>query len=82
MWIVLQGLAEVTGRPVIHRRLSYEEMRDHLTAQMPREFAEMPAGMDRAIAEGAEDRTTDAVQRLTGRPPNDFRTVAERELGE
>jgi hypothetical protein len=35
--------------------------------------------MDRAIAQGAEDRTTDTVQRLTGRPPHDFRTVAERE---
>ncbi|WP_329060996.1 NAD(P)H-binding protein [Streptomyces sp. NBC_01429] len=71
---------EVTGRPVTHRQLSYEEMRDHLTAAgIPPEFAAMLAGLDRAVAAGAEDRTTDAVQRLTGRPPRGFRDVAERE---
>ncbi|MGW7525986.1 NAD(P)H-binding protein [Streptomyces sp. NPDC054783] len=73
-------VTQVTGRPVIHRPLTYEEMRDRLAAQMPLEFAEMLAGMDRAIAEGAEDRTTDTVQRLTGRPPHSFREVAVREL--
>ncbi|MFF8724863.1 NmrA family NAD(P)-binding protein [Streptomyces sp. NPDC015171] len=73
-------VSEVTGRPVVHRRLTYAQMRDRLAASVPREFAAMLAGMDRAIAEGAEDRTTDTVQRLTGRPPRGFREVAEREL--
>ncbi|GAA4501031.1 NAD(P)H-binding protein [Actinoallomurus oryzae] len=73
-------ITEVTGRPVIHRRLSPERMRDRLAAHVPPEFAAMLAGMDRAIAEGAEDRTTDVVQRLTGRPPRGFRAVAEREM--
>ncbi|MFJ2830422.1 NAD(P)H-binding protein [Streptomyces sp. NPDC087263] len=74
-------LTEVTGRTVTHSRLTYEQMRDRLTADMPVEFAAMLAGMDQAIAEGAEDRTTDTVQRLTGRPPRSFRAFAERELG-
>lgn len=74
-------LGEVTGRAVSHRRLTYEQMRDRLSAEMPTEFAEMLAGMDLAIAEGDEDRTTDTVERLTGRPPSSFRAVAERELG-
>jgi hypothetical protein len=56
-------------------------MRDRLAAQMPVEFAAMLAGMDRAIAEGAGDRITDTVQRLTGRPAGTFRAVVERELG-
>ncbi|CAL9324941.1 NAD(P)H-binding protein [Streptomyces sp. SudanB182_2057] len=73
-------VTEVTGRPVTHRPLTYERMRDRLAEQLPVEFAEMLAGMDRAIAEGVEDRTTDTVQRLTGRPPHGFREVAEREL--
>ncbi|MFJ9815391.1 NAD(P)H-binding protein [Streptomyces sp. NPDC101151] len=73
-------VTEVTGRPVTHRNLTYEQMRDRLAASIPPEFAAMLAGMDRAIAEGAEDRTTDTVQRLTGRPPHSFRAVAEREL--
>ncbi|MET9515568.1 NAD(P)H-binding protein [Streptomyces sp. NPDC002994] len=74
-------LTQVTCRTVTHRRLTYAQMRDRLAADMPVEFAAMLAGMDRAIAEGAEDRTTDTVQRLTGRPPRDFRACAEREMG-
>ncbi|WP_086561319.1 NAD(P)H-binding protein [Streptomyces africanus] len=73
-------ITEVTGRPVVHRRLSYEQMRDRLAAEVPVEFAAMLAGMDRAIAEGAEDRVTDTVQRLTDRPPRTFRAFLEREM--
>ncbi|AJT70034.1 hypothetical protein T261_8441 [Streptomyces lydicus] len=73
-------VTEVTGRPVAHRRLSYEQLRDRLAALMPLEFAAMLAGMDRAIAEGAEDRVTDTVQRLTGRPARTFRALLEREM--
>ncbi|MFE9643952.1 NAD(P)H-binding protein [Streptomyces sp. NPDC006365] len=73
-------LTQVTGRTTTHRRLTYEQMRDRLAADMPAEFAAMLAGMDHAIAEGAEDRTTDTVQRLTGRPPRSFRAFAEREM--
>jgi uncharacterized protein YbjT (DUF2867 family) len=73
-------ITEVTGRPVVHRRLSYEQMRDRLTTQVPVEFAAMLAGMDRAIAEGTEDRIADTVQRLTGRPSRTFRALLEREM--
>ncbi|MFJ9850178.1 NAD(P)H-binding protein [Streptomyces sp. NPDC101150] len=73
-------VTQATGRPVAHRRLTHDDMRDRLAAVMPLEFATMLAGMDRAIAGGAEDRTTDSVQRVTGRPPHGFRAVAEREL--
>lgn len=73
-------ITEVTGRPVAHHRLSYEQMRDRLTTQVPVEFAAMLAGMDLAIAEGAEDRVTDTVQRLTGRPPRSFRALLEKEM--
>ncbi|MFD5628219.1 NAD(P)H-binding protein [Streptomyces sp. NPDC127072] len=76
---VAEILTQVTGRRVTHRQLTYEQLRDRLTADMPAEFAAMLAGMDRAIAEGAEDRTTDTVERLTGRPPRGFRAFAERE---
>ncbi|TXL89955.1 NAD(P)H-binding protein [Streptomyces sp. IB2014 016-6] len=73
-------VTEVTGRTVTHRQLTYEQMRDHLASSMPVEFAALLAGLDRAIAEGSEDRTTDTVHRLTGRPPGTFRAFAEREL--
>ncbi|MGW7049716.1 NmrA family NAD(P)-binding protein [Streptomyces avermitilis] len=70
-------LTEVTGRPVTHRQLTYEQMRDRLAQVIPAEFAALLAGMDHAIAGGAEDRTTDTVRRLTGRPPRRFRAHAE-----
>ncbi|MGP3777187.1 NmrA family NAD(P)-binding protein (plasmid) [Streptomyces sp. SDT5-1] len=73
-------ITDITGRPVVHHRLSYEQVRDRLATQMPAEFAALLAGMDRAIADGAEDRITDTVQRLTGRPPRPFRALAEKEL--
>jgi uncharacterized protein YbjT (DUF2867 family) len=72
-------ITEATDRPVAHRRLSYEQMRDRLTALIPVEFAAMLADMDRAIAEGSEDRVTDTVQRLTGRPPRSFRALLQKE---
>jgi uncharacterized protein YbjT (DUF2867 family) len=73
-------LTRVTGRPVRHHRLSFEQMRDRLATQLPREFASMLAGMDRAIAEGAAARVTGTVQRLTNRPAHTFRDVLDREL--
>ncbi|MFD9407948.1 NmrA family NAD(P)-binding protein [Streptomyces sp. NPDC059989] len=77
---VAATIAEVTGRPVVHRQLTFEQLRDRWAAEIPLEFATMLAWMDRAIAEGAEDRTSDTVQRLTGRPPGTFRAFAEREV--
>ncbi|MER6307856.1 NAD(P)H-binding protein [Streptomyces sp. NPDC001657] len=73
-------VTQTTGRPVTHRHLSHDDLRDRLAAVLPLEFATMLADMDRAIAGGAEDRITDSVQRVTGRPPHDFRAVAVREL--
>ncbi|MGK5545962.1 NAD(P)H-binding protein [Streptomyces sp. URMC 127] len=71
-------LSEVTGHTVTHRQLTYEQMSDHLALTMPAGFAALLAGMDRTIAEGAEDRTTDTVLRLTGRRPRSFRAHAEQ----
>jgi uncharacterized protein YbjT (DUF2867 family) len=73
-------ITEAGGRPVVHRHLTFDQLRDRWAAEIPLEFATMLAGMDRAIADGAEDRTSDTVQRLTGRPPGTFRAFAEREL--
>ncbi|MDO0930560.1 NAD(P)H-binding protein [Streptomyces sp. DG2A-72] len=70
-------LTAVTGRPVTHRHLTYEQLRDRLATTMPAEYATFLAGLDRAIADGAEDRTTDTVQRITGRAPRTFRAHVE-----
>ncbi|MFE2928928.1 NmrA family NAD(P)-binding protein [Streptomyces goshikiensis] len=78
---VAEVLSEVTGRSVVHEELTPEQMSDRLAAFMPAGFAALLADMDRAIAAGAEDRTTDTVRRVTGLPPLDFRAVALREAG-
>ncbi|CAL9500785.1 NAD(P)H-binding protein [Streptomyces sp. enrichment culture] len=70
---------EVTGRPVVHRRLSVEQLAEHLAGEVPARFAELLAGLDRAIAAGAEDRVTDTVRRVTGRAPRSFRAHFEAE---
>ncbi|MFE2938203.1 NAD(P)H-binding protein [Streptomyces sp. NPDC059255] len=73
-------ITEVTGRPVAHRSLGFEQLRDRLAADLPEEFAALLAGLDLSIAEGAEDRTTDTVERVTGRPPRAFRAFAEQAM--
>ncbi|MFF9978023.1 NmrA family NAD(P)-binding protein [Streptomyces erythrochromogenes] len=73
-------ITDVTGRPVVHRQLTFEDLRDRWAARIPLEFATMLAAMDRAIAGGAEDRTSDTVERLTGRPPGTLRAFVEREV--
>ncbi|MFG2981754.1 NmrA family NAD(P)-binding protein [Streptomyces sp. NPDC048258] len=73
-------ITEVTGRSVVHQRLTFEQLRDRWAAEIPLEFATLLAGMDRAIADGAEDRTSDTVERLTGRPPGTLRAFVEREV--
>lgn len=74
-------LTQARGRPVVHRHLTYEQARARLETLLPPDFAALLADLDRAIAQGAEDRTTDTVRRVTGRPPHGFREVVEREPG-
>ncbi|WP_369217906.1 NmrA family NAD(P)-binding protein [Streptomyces flavofungini] len=66
-------LTRVTGRPIRHRSISRTTMRDRLTTDgLPEPFADLLAAMDEAIATGAEDRTSGAVERVTGRAPRSF----------
>ncbi|PNE37248.1 NAD(P)H-binding protein [Streptomyces noursei] len=65
-------LTEVSGRPVRHRAVSEAELRTRLAQHLPADFAAILADLDRRIADDAEDRVTDAVTRVTGRPPRSF----------
>ncbi len=61
------------GRPIVHKRVSIEELAErHKAAGVQPFTAHGLAVMDGAIANGIEDRTTDAVATLTGRPPATF----------
>ncbi|MBD3007380.1 NAD(P)H-binding protein [Streptomyces sp. 5-10] len=71
-------VAEVSGRPVRHVAVETGELVERLRATgLPPEFAAFLAGLDEDIRHGAEDRTTDTVERVTGRPPRSFRAFAE-----
>ncbi|MCI3131908.1 ergot alkaloid biosynthesis protein [Phenylobacterium aquaticum] len=63
-------IGEAAGRRIEHVRLSVEALAArHVAAGLPPMTAQILAGMDALIADGAEDRVTDAVEVLTGAPP-------------
>jgi hypothetical protein len=67
------------GRPVRHIRLNGEQLTDRFRAiGLPHNYAAMLAGLDRAIAAGAEARTTATVARVTGREPQSLAVFAAR----
>lgn len=71
---VAATLGEATGRPVRHRPVDEGELAGLLRATgLPDDFARFLAGLDAAIARGAEDRTTSTVGDVTGRGPRTFR---------
>jgi uncharacterized protein YbjT (DUF2867 family) len=72
-------LTEVTGRPVEHRDATPAEVRARMIRSgVPEQFADILVMLEDVIRGGAEDRVTDAVQRITGRTPRSFQAFAER----
>ncbi|MDC3961450.1 NmrA family NAD(P)-binding protein [Polyangium jinanense] len=70
-------LERVTGRPMRHEHVDDDEARRRLTAAgMPEPYAALLVGLDIAIRDGAEDRVTDTVLRVTGRAPRSFEAFA------
>lgn len=66
-------IGQAVGREISHRRLSQDQMADRFVAfGVPEGFASGLAAMESAIAAGAEDRTTDTVSKVTGRPARSF----------
>ena len=63
-------LSSVLDRPVRHHHLSVAELAERHVSHsgLPETYAQTLAAMDANIAAGSEDRITDAVTRMTGRP--------------
>jgi uncharacterized protein YbjT (DUF2867 family) len=75
-------IGAAAGRPIVHRRIEASEVAQrHRARGLPATTAQMLAIMDLAIAGGAEDRVTDAVQALTGRPAIRFEDFAQASVG-
>jgi uncharacterized protein YbjT (DUF2867 family) len=74
-------LTRQTGRTIRHRSVPAQEAARRIAAHgIPAEFAQVLAAMDVAISAGAEDRVTDTVERVTGRPARNFRIFASEEI--
>ena len=76
-----QIVGEQLGRPVRHVPLATEDYRQFLIRDgLPEAYAGMLAALDEELRGGAEDRVTDTVERITGRPAREFRAFAEAEI--
>jgi ergot alkaloid biosynthesis protein len=70
-------LSRVSGRAIRHVHATPEEARRSLRdSGMPDTYAALLTMLDGLIRDGAEDRVTDTVLRITGRPPRDFESFA------
>ena len=65
-------VGDALGTPVVHVRGEMDEVRQHLEAEVPPMTAAVLAYVDTLLASGVEDRTTDVVERVTGRPPRSY----------
>lgn len=66
---VAAALSHHLARDIHHNRLSVAGMTERFQSLgLPEDYALALAGMDDAVAKGGEDRVTDGVQRITGRP--------------
>lgn len=70
---VAAAISDITGRNVRHEKRTADEMKAHFESfGIPSDFAAVLANLDASIAQGAEERITDEVERLTGEKPNNF----------
>lgn len=71
-------IGDARGKPVHHKKLTEEALTERFTNfGVPLAFAQILAGLDRAIAAGAEARTTDEFEKCTGSAPTAFATFAQ-----
>lgn len=70
----LAALLTESGRPARHVPVTVDQYVAHLVAQgVPLEFATGLGEAELQVRAGFEDRVTDVVERLTGRPPRSYR---------
>lgn len=79
---VAESLSASLGRPITHHTLDGDTLAARLQASgLEPAYAGLLAALDLAIATGSEDRVTDTVARVTGRPPADLITFINTEIG-
>lgn len=79
---VAATFARVLGREIVHERVDRDTVRQRMQRSgIPHAFAEILASLEDGLRDGAEDRTTDTVQRVTGRPPRSLDAWARSNAG-
>jgi uncharacterized protein YbjT (DUF2867 family) len=72
-------LSQASGRAIEHRHVTPPEVRARMVASgVPDDFAEILTMLEDLIRDGAEDRVTQTVQEVTGRPPRSLPEFAQR----
>jgi len=71
-------ISEVARHPVRHHKLSLGELTAlYVSIGLSNDYAPTLAAMDAAIAAGSEDRVTNEVAKITGRPARPLRAFLE-----
>lgn len=82
--VVLQIAAKLSsclGREVKHVKLTEEQRTQQLIGDgLPEHYAKFLTFLEVSAAQGAEDRMDDAVERVTGRPPQNFDAFAQQHM--
>lgn len=79
--VVAETLSRQLGRKITHNQLTADGLVErHQNFGLPKEYAQTLTKMDRAIADGSEDRVTDNVLNLTGRSPTSLADFVQRNL--
>jgi uncharacterized protein YbjT (DUF2867 family) len=74
---VAATLSRVSGRRLAHRRVDRAAVSRRLRRLgLDEAYADFLAGLEDELRAGVEDRTTDTVQRVTGRPPRSLEAWA------
>ena len=74
---VAELISQVCGRRISHTHISTEALTERfLRRGLPERTAKFLAAWYQTIAEGAGDRTTDALRSLTGKPSMTFQAFA------
>ena len=70
---IADALTSVLGRKITHVSLSEPDFVDMMeSAGMPRNYSEMMGKLDTDIKNGSEERLSDDVGSVTGKPPRTF----------
>jgi festuclavine dehydrogenase len=76
---IAKKLSSSLGRKVVHVKLTEEQrIQKFLSFGMPEHYAKFLTFLEGSAAKGEEERMNDAVERVTGRPSQNFDSFAQQ----